>query len=275
MSTVRAESFLSRIGNDVCCPFFDNQGLLHVILQDAGEIIMIDSAGRVKRIHSTSGQPSGAVFDSAGTLYVSDFAHGAVLAVQRNGEQDIVVEVYEDKPLKGPNSITMDSKGTVFFTDSGPLGETGLHSPVGSLYMITNSLSGKILKPITLGTLAYPSGIALSPDGKFIYLAEMMTNRVLRFFQRPAGVYHGSVFYQLSGGVGPSCIVCDSSGTLYVGLFDVKEAATQGRVLVLSPTGSLLSTILTPGAEISGLAIKDNMLYITEKSSGSILRVEL
>jgi len=53
------------------------------------------------------------------------------------------------------------------------------------------------------------------------------------------------------------------------------ESAAQGRVLVLSPTGSLLSTILTPGAEISGLAIKDNMLYITEKSSGSILRVEL
>jgi hypothetical protein len=40
----------------------------------------------------------------------------------------------------------------------------------------------------------------------------MMTNRVLRYFQQPEGVYHGSVFYQNSGGVGPSCIAIDKQG---------------------------------------------------------------
>ena len=54
------------------------------------------------------------------------------------------------------------------------------------------------------------------------YVAEMMANRVLRFFQKPTGVYHGSVFYQLSGGVGPSALACDSDGTLYVASYDVR-----------------------------------------------------
>ena len=57
-----------------------------------------------------------------------------------------------------------------------------------------------MLKPISLNNLAGPAGIALSPDGRFIYVCEMMTNRVLRYFQQPEGVYHASVFYQLSGG---------------------------------------------------------------------------
>jgi len=275
VTRVRAETFLGRIGNDICCPFFDKKEFLHVVLHDAGDILMIDNSGCVKRIHNTSGQPSGAVFDDSGMLYISDFAHGAVLAVQLKSQQEIVVEVYEDKPLKGPNSIIVDSKGTVFFTDSGPIGETGLHSPIGSLYMITNSLSGKILKPISLETLAYPSGIALSPDGKFIYVAEMMSNRVLRFFQKPEGVFHGSVFYQMSGGVGPSCIVCDTNGVLYIGQYDIRESSSQGRVLVVGPDGSLHYVIATEGAEISGLAIKDRYLYITEKSAGAILRCEI
>jgi len=186
-----------------------------------------------------------------------------------------VVDVYEDKPLKGPNSIVFDLNGTMFFTDSGPLGETGLHSPRGSLYVIATSLSGKMLKPISLETLAYPTGIAISPDGKFIYVAEMMTNRILRFFQRPEGVYHGSVFYQLSGGIGPSSLVCDTHGTLYIGHSDSTDSTSEGNVYVVSNTGKLLSLILVNGPVISGLAINENFLYITERSSGSILRVEI
>lgn len=50
----------------------------------------------------------------------------------------------------------------------------------------------------------------------------MMANRVLRFFQQPTGVFHASVFYQLSGGVGPSCLTLDAAGNLYVGQYDVK-----------------------------------------------------
>ena len=49
-----------------------------------------------------------------------------------------------------------------------------------------------------------------------------MRNRVLRFFQRPEGVYHGSVFHQLSGGVGPSCLALDEQGVLYIGQFEIK-----------------------------------------------------
>jgi len=218
---------------------------------------------------------TGAVF-SGSTLYIADFAHGSILGVQKGGEQEVIVGVYEDKPLKGPNSIVSDSIGNLFFTDSGPLGETGVHSPTGSLFMISGGPTGQILKPLCLEKLAYPSGLAVSPTGKFIYVAEMMTNRVLRFFQQPEGVYHGSVFYQMSGGVGPTGLVCDRQGSLYVACYDTRDSANDGKVLVVSPSGSLLTTIIvSSGPEISGIAISDNLLYITEKSTGSIYQASL
>lgn len=39
--------------------------------------------------------------------------------------------------------------------------------------------------------------------------------------------------------------------------------------------GKLLHTIVTAGAEISGLAINDNILYITENSNGMVFRVDI
>lgn len=163
----KATVFVSGIGNDLCCPFFGTNGKLHAIRQNAGNIITIDNVGNAQVVCSTGGQPSGAVFSSDGALYVSDFGHSAVLSVQSDGQQDLVVGVYEDKPLKGPNSVQI-SKGDIFFTDSGSFGETGLHNRGGSLFTISSSPSGQILKPLALETLAYPTGIAVSHDGKFM-----------------------------------------------------------------------------------------------------------
>lgn len=136
---------------------------------------MVNEVEKVERVHLTHGQPNGALFDPKdGILYITDFAHGSVLSVSRNGndgpggEQEIVVGVYEDKPLKGPNTIVQDKRGNLFFTDSGPVGETGLSNASGSLFAIMNSSAGQILKPLSFENLAYPTGLALSPNGKFM-----------------------------------------------------------------------------------------------------------
>ena len=215
-----ADTFLGDVSDDICSPFFNKSGGIFVVLQSSGEILRVNSSGSMETTHTTGGQPSGACYDPDGVLYVADFAHGSVLAVQPDGQQDVVVGVYEDKPMLGPNSICY-SGDSIFFTDSGPFGETGLHSPNGSVFAIVNSPSGQILKPISLGNLAYPAGIAVGHDGS-IYVAETMTNRILRFFQQPEGVYHGSVFCQLSGQVGPSGVAIDSTGNLYIAQYETR-----------------------------------------------------
>ena len=276
MNTVAAKVWLQDLGKgDICSPFANPlDGTLHVIFQKTGEITAVTSFGQLQKVYSTGGQPSSAAFDHDNDrLLVADFAHGAVLALTPDGSCNALITMYEDRPLKGPNSIVVTSSA-IFFSDSGALGETGLHSPTGSLFAITQG-SSSLLKPLSLSSLAYPAGIAVTNNGKFIYVAEMMANRIVRYFQQPEGVYHGSVFYQLSGAVGPNSIAVDAQGSLYVGVYDTKESAVMGKVLIISSAGAHVGTITTPGPEISGLCIFGNTLYITERSTGAILRVGL
>ena len=60
--------------------------------------------------------------------------------------------------------MAVDSKGTVYFTDSGPFGGSTLASPKGSVFCI--SPDGRLLQPLALSCLAHPSGVAVSPDEK-------------------------------------------------------------------------------------------------------------
>jgi len=65
--------------------------------------------------------------------------------------------------LIGPNSIVLSEElNSLFFTDSGPFGETSLENPKGSVYII--DLEELIIKPLALNCLAYPSGLALTED---------------------------------------------------------------------------------------------------------------
>lgn len=164
---IAANVFVSGLGQDLCNPFFDSEGTLYIIRQNIGAILSVDKVGNTLPYVNTGGQPSAAMFSDDNILYVADFAHAAILAYSTDGQQETVVAVYEDKPLRGPNGISIVD-GDIFFSDSGSFGETGLHSPQGSVFAITNSPSGQILKPLSLSNLAYPSGIAVTHDRKFM-----------------------------------------------------------------------------------------------------------
>eukprot|EP00003_Mantamonas_plastica_P003435 TRINITY_DN1272_c0_g2_i1.p1 TRINITY_DN1272_c0_g2~~TRINITY_DN1272_c0_g2_i1.p1 ORF type:complete len:123 (+),score=30.37 TRINITY_DN1272_c0_g2_i1:378-746(+) len=112
-----------------------------------------------------------------------------------------------------------------------------------------------------------------------------MKNRLLRFKQDKRGVHHASVFYQFSGGMGPSALVVDpKTNLLYVAHYDIatgnnKEGDNDeegnveyGKVSVLSiESGEVVGLINgIPGPELSGLAIRNDTLYITEASTNSI-----
>ncbi len=46
----------------------------------------------------------------------------------------------------------------------------------------------------------------------------------MRFVQRPANVFHMSVFYQFSGRMGPSAIAIDEDDKIYVARYDFAGA---------------------------------------------------
>jgi len=257
---------------------------LYVASRESGDILKVAAVEGEKPSFevfvNTGGVPNGVAFDPNGVVYMCDFAHQAVLtlvAEEDGSDQQLtaIVKDYEGKGLKGPNGVAIDSTGTVYFTDSGPFGGTTLASPKGSVFCI--SPDGRLLQPLALQCLAHPSGLAVSPDEKAVYVCETMANRVLRFVQKPAGVFHFSVFHQFSGGLGPSGIACDAAGNVYVGRMDFASGETTapsssspGSVAVLSSTGQLLQEVECPAPEVSGVVVHGNTVYVSEASSNRV-----
>ncbi|KAL0486824.1 beta-lactamase domain-containing proteinonase [Acrasis kona] len=253
----------------IASPCFSNDGKLYFCSPETGDISVVEDDD-VSVVGNTKGAPNCVCFNADDRMYVCDFARQAILTLDQNtGELTEEISEYENRQLRGPNQLVFDKNGVMFFTDSGHIGETSIQNPKGSVFC----LNGDQIQPLAYECLAYPSGIALSPKEDIVYVAETMMNRVLRFVQKPAGVYHCSVFHQFSGGLGPMALACDSSGLLYVSNFDFTEAgqegeANVGQITVLKPNGKLHSTIRVNGTEINGLMFdwEKKNLYISENT---------
>jgi len=206
-------------GSKVCSPFVAGEAI-HYVSSGTGEVFRWSAPDAHSAVAFTGGEPLGAQLDAAGRLHVADGGHGAVLRVDAGGSQPgVMVRAYEDRALRGPNGLAFSPDGALFFSDSGPLGETTLEHSRGSVFCIAASPSGgQVLRPLALECLALPWGVAASADAVFV--AETMRNRVLRLRARPSGAFHVSVFYQFAGGMGPSGLACDINGQLYVGHYD-------------------------------------------------------
>ena len=138
--------------------------------------------------------------------------------------------------------VLSEKNNLLFFTDSGPLGESSLESPVGSIFAIDLSVS--MLKPVVFGKLAHPCGLALSPSENALFVAETLKNRILRVVIHSTGVYHTSVFHQFSGRLGPTAIAVAPSGQLYVARYDFSECSKNGVISILnSETGQIESEL--------------------------------
>ena len=262
------------------CVTEDKDGNLYAACQTGHVYSIIDRQCSDAHIE-TRGQPTSIVFDNNNTGYIADMAHQRILCmtpVEDGFEATPIVNDYEGKPLLGPNSLALNEQNNyLYFTDSGPVGETSISNPVGSVFAADLDLL--VLKPIALKCLAYPSGIAVTKDGKNIYVAETCLNRILRISQSPPGVHHLSVFYQFSSRLGPSAVAVSENGFIYVANYDSSEYSRNGLISIVTPEGTLKDTFMVPsGPEITSLQfskIRPNILYITESTNSTCYRVAI
>ena len=255
---------IARGGSGLCGLAFNPEGHLLACSSRDGRVLAHSSTG-LSEWGSTSGAPCGLAIDRAGTVLVADAAHGAVLELRSDGSgAAVVVKDFERVPLRGPHSLALDpATGALYFTDSGPEGDTGLHNPLGSVFVVSGGGGGgeggsgaqpplpRQLRPLALRCLAQPTGIALAPGGAALFVAEAAANRLLRFTQRPPGVWHAAVFHQFSGRLGPSALAVDAARELlYVARPEAAELGSRSVIAVLSLGGELLKEFEVPGVRL-------------------------
>jgi gluconolactonase len=248
-------------------PVFDGAGNLYVSDIPWGRIFRIDLQGAWALVAEYDGEPNGMKFMDATTLLITDYKNGLMRLDVTSGVVSPYLERRNSERFKGVNDLIFDAQGNLYFTDQG---QSGLHDPTGRLYRLRPS--GQL--DLLLNNVPSPNGVALSPDGKVLFLAVTRGNCVWRVPLLPDGsVAKVSQFFTSYGPSGPDGLAMDKDGRLLV------ANPGLGYVWVLNERAEPVEVLRGPaGASITNVAFGNadrRTLYVTDSTHGWVLRVEM
>ena len=192
------------------------------------------------------------------------FKRGSIVSVRPDGTDMRTVIPSEAGYVV--NDLVFDAEGGFYSTDFRGTST----DPKGGAYYVAPHL--KTVTPI-LPNLALANGVALSPDGKTLWVTEFGRNLLHRVeladatTPTPLGT---TVAYHFTGPA-PDSMRTDSDGNLYVALYG------QGRVLAFNRNGIPIGQVLLPGRDDShnlrstSMALRpgtDELLIVTNDGTG-------
>jgi gluconolactonase len=241
-------------------PASDGKGNLY--FTSKGRIMRRDANGKVD-VFREDAQANGLMFDNQGRLVMCESGRRRVTRLEPNGEVTVLADSYEGKRFNTPNDLTMDAKGRIYFSDP-RYGNRSDMEMLEGVYRI--DAPGKVTRVLAPPAVDRPNGLIVSPDGKFLYVADNNNNTVggsrklLRFNLKGDGTVDAStrkVLFDWKNGRGPDGIEMDKRGRLYVAGGRNKpnkfETADEfpGGVYVISPEGKKLDFIALADDEVT------------------------
>jgi len=216
--------------------------------------------GKVKRVWHQDGCGANGLLSLSSALLVACYSNGTFVKISLDGK--VLNTIRKDDAgttFTNPNDHAADARGGVYVTTSGS-GQTDL----GKIFYIA---SDGAMKEVA-SDIHFANGIAVSPDGKRLYVVETHTGRLLSFSIGPDGLLtERREFANLAGILGdskhkvfhPDSMQVDQHGNLFVALYD------GGGYAVFDPAGKLLKHVDIPGRHHTNLAISPDgkSIYIT------------
>lgn len=146
---------------------------------ESGQLYRVRPAENdVTVLAKTGGFVLGLALHPNGDLYACDFQRHEVVRLPMDdggpaGQLETVVAGGPGNPPWHPNYCAFDREGRLYVSDSGDRAD--MENSGGCIYVIDLNGTGRVL---TDATSAFPNGLALSSDGKTLYVAETGRHRV-------------------------------------------------------------------------------------------------
>ena len=214
------------------------------------------------------GEPgsNGLTTDRDGMLILCQHGDRRVVRLEKDGQFIPIAQFYNYLRFNSPNDLDYKSNGDLYFTDP-PYGLEKLNDdPAKELkqngvYRVTPK--GEV--SLMIDNLTFPNGIAFAPGEKTLYVAISDPKKpyIMAYDVKPDGtLVNGRVFFDATSlatpdrkGL-PDGLKVDSKGNLF--------ATGPGGVLIISPKGKLLGTLLTGEATANcNWGGDGSILYIT------------
>lgn len=220
-------------------PAFDREGNLYVSSIFDSRILKITPDKKVTTIFSQEGlMPDGIAIHKDGRLFLACIS-GKFMSIAPDGSNPTeITPRFQGKPQMG-NDLVFDNNGNLFVTDwTGTIAD-----PSGGVYRF--SADFKSVEPV-LEKLVTPNGVALSPDGNTLWIAETNRSRLIAINFLPDSIklhpIEGTkIPWRFAGSAvagGPDSNAVDQAGNVY------QCVIFQGRVLILNKNGIPIANVL-------------------------------
>ncbi len=243
LQTVAAELWL-KVSDDALVlegPAFDRDGNLLFCDVTGRRVLRATPDRRLSTVASLDALgPGGIALHRDGHVFIAamDFGKGAGAIVSVASDGSGSREVVPTGAGYMPNDLVFDAQGGFYFTDFRGTST----DPKGGVYYVAPDL--KTVTPV-LPHLTMANGVALSPDGRTLWVTEFGRNLLHRVELADATTpapFGTTVAYHFTGPA-PDSMRADSDGNLYVALYG------QGRVLAFNRNGIPIGQVLLPGRD--------------------------
>ena len=207
--------------------------------------------GKVETVWHQDGCGANGLLAVPDGLLVACFDGGTVAHISLAG-QLLATLNHDDAghPFIAPNDLAADAKGGAYFTASGASGPSGKVFYIGADRHVTEVANG----------IAFANGVAVSPDGKTLFVGETPANRILQFaIGQNGGLNDRRTFVNLGdlvAGGSPDGVRIDKHGNLFAALYRGQGFA------VIGPNGQLVAQVRLPAAHHTNLAIAPDGLSV-------------
>jgi gluconolactonase len=245
-------------------PAVDKQGTIYFTDQPNDKIWKYDTDGNLSQFAEKMGRSNGLYIDRKGNILACADEKNELWRIDpKTKKVTVLLTDYEGKKHNGPNDLWPDKKGGIYFTDPFyPRPWWSHKTPFLAAQNVYYLPKGKTQAIMVATDLKQPNGIVGSPDGKYLFVADIRDSKTYKYEINKDGSLTNR---QLFAPLGSDGITLDKQGNVYM---------TGRGVTVFDPSGKKIMNIPVPAKWTANLCFggKDRKtLFITASESVFVL----
>ncbi len=249
-------------------PAVDKNGNIFFTDQPNDKIWEYDVDGKLTLFMDKTNRSNGMYFNSDGLLIACADEKNQLVSIDANKKITPVINDYNGHVLNGPNDVWIErTSGGLYFTDPYYQRDYWTRQKPDldkqSVYFLAK---GKTTAVIVDSTLQQPNGIVGTPDGKYLYVADIRANKTYRYDINKDGSLSNRMLFAPLGSDG---MTIDEKGNFYL---------TGKGVTIFNSSGVQIENIPVPSNWVGNICFggRDRMtLFITASESIYTLQMQV
>jgi len=213
-------------------PACDAEGNVYFTDQPNNRILKWSTDNKLSVFGDNFGRANGLYFDQKGNLISCSDEKNELWSITPEGKTTVLVRDFEGKKLNGPNDLWITPSGGIYITDpfyKRPWWDHQSPELDGQNVYFLAPGATKLLKVVS--DLVQPNGIIGTPDGKYLYIADIKANKTWRYSISKDGTLSDKKLFTNLGSDG---MTIDDKGNVYL---------TGKGVTIFNPDGVLIENI--------------------------------